>query len=284
MRRQVNSARAFTLVELLVVIAIIAILIAVLLPVVISAKRQAQQVQCASNLRQLGVAMTVYTQEYKYFPVAQFDCFVGTDLAWGEAWPVRLRKLLGGNRRVFYCPAQESRCQWTSDAPGAKVFADEVHTRLGYELGERLLINSGAKGTGSWFSYGCNIFGSGGARGTRGFTYKQPLTLPLTPDVMPGVVRQAMAVKRPSEFIVMADTTATGEYDFQVTPDNTSLGPGDEDIIATIHGGGANVLFFDGHVQWYLQKDIKIGTRPLLPQEAPKQRLWNADNEPARQW
>src|SRR5258705_5252499 len=98
MRRQVNSARAFTLVELLVVIAIIAILIAVLLPVVISAKRQAQQVQCASNLRQLGVAMTVYTQEYKYFPVAQFDCFVGTDLAWGEAWPVRLRKLLGGNR------------------------------------------------------------------------------------------------------------------------------------------------------------------------------------------
>src|SRR2546426_224601 len=61
-------------------------------------------------------------------------------------------------------------------------------------------------------------------------------------------------------------------------------GAGAEDIIATVHGGGANVLFLDSHVQWYLQKDLRIQTRPLVAEESAKQRLWNADNEPAKQW
>ncbi len=274
MRRHVPSARGFTLVELLVVIAIIAILIAILLPVVIRAKRQAEQVQCASNLRQLGLASTMYTEQYRKFPVLRLTNYGIFD---GQCWPVRLRELLGGNRNVFYCPAQDARCQWKSDAPGLVVLAGQRETQFGYELGERLLVFN--RTGGMYFSYGYNVGGvsnGGGPRGTNYDEFEYP-TFDYGAHV-PNVSK----VKSSSEFILMGDTTADGYSDFEIRP-NFNLNAGIEDVIGRPHNGGANVLFFDGHVQWYLQKDL-IVKYPWIPQEAAKQRLWNLDNNPADNW
>src|SRR6478752_7575636 len=60
-RRQ--ASEAFTLIELLVVIAIIGILASLLMPALGRAKGKALDVKCISNLKQLGVALTMYAEE-----------------------------------------------------------------------------------------------------------------------------------------------------------------------------------------------------------------------------
>jgi prepilin-type N-terminal cleavage/methylation domain-containing protein/prepilin-type processing-associated H-X9-DG protein len=58
------SRGAFTLIELLVVIAIIAILAALLFPVFAQAREKARQTMCASNMKQMGLALEMYRQDY----------------------------------------------------------------------------------------------------------------------------------------------------------------------------------------------------------------------------
>lgn len=100
-----QGRRAFTLVELLVVIGIIAVLISVLLPAMSRARRQSLQVQCQSNLRQIGQQLLLYAQKWNGAIVPPGR---GFDVPPEERWPVFVFKPAVANPPEMLCPADDS--------------------------------------------------------------------------------------------------------------------------------------------------------------------------------
>ncbi len=109
--QQSKTRSAFTLIELLVVIAIIAILAAILFPVFARARENARRSSCQSNLKQLGLAVMQYTQDYdETFPLANYS-------GWDVPWPVTVQPYVK-SLQVFQCPSDSSAGQATPTGAG----------------------------------------------------------------------------------------------------------------------------------------------------------------------
>ncbi|GAB4456166.1 MAG: hypothetical protein OHK0029_13640 [Armatimonadaceae bacterium] len=124
-----RKSTAFTLIELLVVIAIIAILAAILFPVFAQARAKARQTQCLSNMKQIGLGVIMYSQDYdEQFPINRYRISLA-DPASTRTWRELIMPYIrnGINRNVqgvqyanvdraltgiFQCP----------DAPGIKPY------------------------------------------------------------------------------------------------------------------------------------------------------------------
>jgi len=125
-----EHSAAFTLIELLVVIAIISILAAILFPVFAQAREKARQTSCLSNLRQLGMALDAYAQDYD-----ETLFFFGHNVD-----PSRVAPLtpLGANRHNRWW---NQIIPYTSDTPGLLLCpSDDLATPNGADLKPRSYV------------------------------------------------------------------------------------------------------------------------------------------------
>ena len=95
-----SRRRAFTLIELMIVVGIIAVLIALLLPAIQSAREQARRAQCSNNLLQLGIAMGNYASTHSVLPpgvVNDKGPIVNLPKGYHHGWAVQILPFIGQN-------------------------------------------------------------------------------------------------------------------------------------------------------------------------------------------
>ncbi len=98
-----KSQEGFTLIELLVVIAIIAILAAILFPVFARARENARRASCQSNLKQMGLGIMQYTQDYDEKYLVEYSVVNGA----GQLWPQFIQPYVKSTQ-LFDCPSSSA--------------------------------------------------------------------------------------------------------------------------------------------------------------------------------
>ncbi|MCL6475308.1 MAG: DUF1559 domain-containing protein [Firmicutes bacterium] len=243
------TRRGFTLIELLVVIAIIAILAAILFPVFAQAREKARSASCLSNLKQLGLAVAMYVQDYdERFGGGSTHLFGTPENCLGHRWWLDMIEPYVKNRGLKNCPSEKVRVGW---------FDPTIADVPGTQCGEGVYYSSY-----SWNVVICYIDGANGLTADLGFA------CPWDGGRYWGLRRGTAlaAVSRPAEVIAIMDsrdgwieTWADIITDLHRNPN----GPG----VAYRHNEGFNAVYVDGHARYHRKHSTKV--RNWVIQELP---------------
>lgn len=142
---------AFTLIELLVVIAIIAILAAILFPVFAQAREKARAISCLSNLKQMGLGLQMYTQDYDETIILNTNYYDTTSGDNHGMWAMGVQAYIK-NTLIFSCPSgsnKDVRTIFTNQKGTPRVTAGSIRVPWQGALGANELIVK-AGGTDAW--------------------------------------------------------------------------------------------------------------------------------------
>jgi prepilin-type N-terminal cleavage/methylation domain-containing protein/prepilin-type processing-associated H-X9-DG protein len=115
-----RARRAFTLIEILVVIAIIAILAAILFPVFSRARENARRASCMSNLKQIGLAFIQYTQDYdQRYPLSSYPT---ESVSWTVSAQPYMKSI-----QLFRCPS-DAGSRWDTLPLASPANGDNYYT------------------------------------------------------------------------------------------------------------------------------------------------------------
>lgn len=229
---QCGRSKGFTLIELLVVIAIIASLAAILFPVFGRARENARRSTCQSNLKQIGLSFTQYSQDYdERYPAAEGG--PAEAIGWDKRLEPYLGQKVGGSASgIFMCPS-DYLVRHTNTPP-----FDPRTYAMPFPSG------SGEYGTP----------GDPGMAGTKAATSSSTrpdlgVALSQVPDPAQTLMVVEMPHKRSSFGGGARLSCFHPQRDTSQAQARVTIGDGTM-VLAPIHFDGWNHLFVDGHVKW----------------------------------